>query len=90
MREASVSIAFRVASSAGRRSEAAAAWRSTATVAAVRGHRKRQAAERLALGTGYEDPGLVFCRKHGTPRHPERVLQAFRGHSSSPGCRASR
>jgi integrase len=81
-----VSIAFRVASSRGKteRSRRRVAL-DKATVAALRGHRKRQAAERLALGPGYEDHWLVFCREHGTLLDPERVSQMFRGHVESAG-----
>jgi hypothetical protein len=56
-----------------------------ATVATLRGHRNRQAAELRALGLGYEDPGLVFCREDGTLFHPERVSQMFRGHVRTAG-----
>ncbi|MET8142677.1 tyrosine-type recombinase/integrase [Sphaerisporangium sp. NPDC005288] len=38
---------------------------------ALREHRKRQAAEKLALGPGYADEGLVFCRVDGGPLHPK-------------------
>jgi integrase len=86
MREARVSIAYRVASSRGKteRSRRRVAL-DKATVAALRAHRKRQAAEQLALGPGYEDHELVFCSEDGTPLHPERVSQMFRGHVRSAG-----
>ncbi len=44
------------------------------TVGALREHRKRQAAERLAMGEGFTDHGLVFCHPTGAPLHPERRL----------------
>ncbi len=47
------------------------------TVAALREHRKRQAAERLQLGGGWRDLDLVFCRVDGTPLHPERFSRSF-------------
>lgn len=47
------------------------------TIAALREHRARQAAERLALGPAYEDQGLVFCREDGKPLHPERLTKLF-------------
>jgi integrase len=47
------------------------------TVAELRDHRKRQAAERLAWGEGYVDHGLVFCQENGEPLHPSRFLKAF-------------
>jgi integrase len=49
----------------------------SATVAALRAHRKRQLAERLAWGAGYADHGLVFCQENGEPLHPGRFLKAF-------------
>ena len=47
------------------------------TVAALREHRKRQAAERLLMGEGWQDHGLVFCRVDGGPLHPERFSRTF-------------
>jgi integrase len=55
------------------------------TVAALRAHRKVQAAERLALGPGHRDQGLVFCREDGAPLHPERVSAVFAGHARAAG-----
>ena len=48
------------------------------TVAALRTHRKTQAAERLALGPAYEDSGLVFCTEAGEPIKPDSLSQFFR------------
>jgi integrase len=48
-----------------------------ATVAALREHRKRQAAERLQMGAGWTDQGLVFCHVEGGPLHPERFSRTF-------------
>lgn len=48
-----------------------------ATVAALRAVRKRQAEERLLLGPGYVDYGLVFARPDGRPQHPEHFSNAF-------------
>jgi integrase len=48
------------------------------TVAALREHRKRQAAERLLMGEGWTDHRLVFCRVDGGPLHPERFTRTFR------------
>ena len=36
-----------------------------ATVAVLREHRRVQAAERLLVGSGWRDHGLVFCRVDG-------------------------
>ncbi|HWL99081.1 MAG TPA: tyrosine-type recombinase/integrase [Nocardioidaceae bacterium] len=48
-----------------------------ATVAALREHRKRQAADRLQMGEGWTDHDLVFCRLDGTLLHPERFSRSF-------------
>ena len=48
-----------------------------ATVATLRELRKRQAAERLLMGTGWTDHGLVFCRVDGGLLHPERFSRSF-------------
>ena len=47
------------------------------TVAALREHRKRQAAERLLMGAGWTDNDLVFCHPDGTMLHPERFTRGF-------------
>ena len=47
------------------------------TVAALREHRKRQAAERLLMGAGWTDTNLVFCHVDGTMLHPERFTRGF-------------
>jgi integrase len=47
------------------------------TVAALRAHRARQAEERLALGSGYLDEGLVFADVAGEPLHPDAVSKRF-------------
>lgn len=47
------------------------------TVAALREHRKRQAAERLLIGAGWTDTDLVFCHVDGTMLHPERFTRGF-------------
>jgi integrase len=47
------------------------------TVAALREHRKRQAAERLLMGAGWTDLDLVFCHVDGTMLHPERFTRGF-------------
>lgn len=50
------------------------------TVAALRAHKARQAAEQLALGSGYRDDGLVFAKVDGSPLHPQYVSDAFERH----------
>jgi integrase len=47
------------------------------TVAALRQHRQRQLAERLIMGAGFTDHGLLFCRPDGGPLHPERFSRTF-------------
>ena len=47
------------------------------TVAALREHRKRQAAERLQMGSGWTDADLVFCQVDGAMIHPERFTRGF-------------
>jgi len=47
------------------------------TVAALRSHRARQSAEKLLLGAGYRDEGLIFCLPDGRPYHPERFSREF-------------
>jgi integrase len=48
-----------------------------ATVRAIRAHRTRHAAERLQMGAGWTDHGLVFCHVTGGPLHPERFTRTF-------------
>jgi integrase len=47
------------------------------TVVALPEHRKRQAAERLLMGSGWTDTDLVFCHVDGTMLHPERFTRGF-------------
>jgi integrase len=47
------------------------------TVAALREHRRGQAAERLLMGAGWTDNDLVFCHPDGTMLHPERFSRGF-------------
>lgn len=47
------------------------------TVAALREHRRRQAAERLLMGAGWTDTDLVFCHVDGTMLHSERFTRGF-------------
>jgi integrase len=47
-------------------------------VDALRAHRARQAAERLAAGELWEDQGLVFSSEIGTPLDPSNVRRTFR------------
>ena len=47
------------------------------TLEVLRAHRARQAQEKLALGSAYEDQDLVFAREDGHPMHPERLSKLF-------------
>lgn len=47
------------------------------TVEVLQAHRARQAAEKLALGADYADPGLVFAHADGTALHPNVVTRWF-------------
>lgn len=47
------------------------------TVTMLRTWKKQQATERLALGSGYDDQGLVFPRFDGRPHHPEAFSKTF-------------
>lgn len=49
-----------------------------ATVSLLREYRKRMLEQRLLVGDGFVDQGLVFCQPDGSPLHPERVYQAFK------------
>jgi integrase len=54
-----------------------------ATVAALRDHRRWQLEERLAVGPGWEDSGLVFTWPDSRPLHPERFSKWFEQHTPS-------
>ncbi len=47
------------------------------SVAILKAWKARRAGERLALGKGYQDHGLVFAKVTGEPLHPERVSKEF-------------
>jgi integrase len=47
------------------------------TVATLRSWKARQAEEKLLLGNGYRDAGLVFPRPDGHPYHPEAFSKTF-------------
>lgn len=54
---------------------------------ALRGHRARQAAERLQAGADWQDHGLAFPTLRGTPMHPsgvERPWHALRERAGVP------
>jgi integrase len=49
----------------------------TETVAVLKAHRKRQAAERLAAGELWQDLDLIFALEDGSPIPPGRVTKTF-------------
>jgi integrase len=51
---------------------------SGALVSLLRTHRATQAAEKLAMGSGYHDQGLAFARPDGSPIPPWNFGSAFR------------
>lgn len=61
-----------------------------ATVAALRAHRKRQAAEQLKMGAGWAELDLIFTDPTGRPLHPERFSRTFAGRVRALGLPAVR
>lgn len=47
------------------------------TVSALKTHKARQSAERLAWGPGYESSDLVFTSEDGSPLHPNIISRTF-------------
>jgi len=47
------------------------------TVATLRSWRATRAEERLLMGAGHTDHGLVFCHPDGRPFHPDRFSREF-------------
>jgi integrase len=56
-----------------------------ATVAALGEHHARQAAERAAVGPGWQDTGLVFTRPDGSAIHPDLITDWFKRLARSAG-----
>lgn len=57
----------------------------TATVDALREHRKEQVAERMLLGPAWQELDLVFCREDGSPVWPRTFSRAFGRHAAAAG-----
>ncbi len=57
----------------------------TATTTLLKAHRKRQMEERLAIGPKWEDNGLVFCTRQGTPLHNTQVELSMHTWSAKAG-----
>jgi integrase len=47
------------------------------TIAQLTEHRKRQIAERLALGEHWQDTGYIFTQENGLPIHPDTATRIF-------------
>ncbi len=60
------------------------------TVEALRAWRARQAGERLAVGAGWVDVGLVLVDEIGRPPHPENVTRWWREAIEATGVRSIR
>jgi integrase len=54
-------------------------------VAALRAHRDRQAFERQAIGTHWQETGFVFTTTIGTPLDPRNVLRVWHGILAAAG-----
>jgi integrase len=59
-------------------------------LAALRAFKVQQAAERLALGNAYRDPGLVAVNEDGSPIRPETYSAEFARRSKCAGVPAIR
>jgi len=57
----------------------------TRAAEALREHRKRQAAEQLAVGDLWQDHSLVFCRQDGTPLDRWQVRREFAAITAAAG-----
>ena len=62
----------------------------TGTVAVLKAHRASHAKERLLVGEGWSDHGLVFCRADGLPVHPDWFSDHFRKLVTRAGLRRIR
>jgi hypothetical protein len=60
-----------------------------ATAATLREHRTRQAEERLMIGPGWVESGLVFTWPDGRALHPERFTRWFQQHAHDAASRRS-
>jgi integrase len=55
------------------------------TVAALRAHRKAQAAQRLLIGAGWKNLDLVFPKVDGAAQHPDGLTHAFKRQVANAG-----
>src|SRR6266567_3814238 len=56
-----------------------------ASVDALRAHREMQAADRLTAGGAWQDQGLVFCTRAGTPLDAANIRRQFRDITDAAG-----
>jgi integrase len=56
-----------------------------ATVDALRAHHKLQAADQLAAGSAWQEHGLVFCTRAGTPLDAANIRRQFRDITDAAG-----
>jgi integrase len=77
VRRARVPIAGRVTEGTPKSDRARVVALAEGSVGALRSHRARQRAERLAWGEGWEDGGYAFTREDGSPMPPDAVSREF-------------
>jgi integrase len=56
----------------------------------LRAHRGRQLLDRVAAGERWQDSGLVFTSRWGTPIHPENLGKVMRPYLEQAGCSPQR
>lgn len=77
VRQALVSVAYELVMSTPKNHRARVIDLDAGTVAQLREHQERQAAEKTEWGAGYDDHDLVFCKENGEPLHPQTYSQAL-------------
>ena len=77
VRQALVSVSYKVIVSTPKNHLARVIDLDTATVQLLRAHHEAQQLERADQGSGYQDSDLVFCRGDGTRIHPDAFSKAF-------------
>lgn len=77
VRNAIVSVAYEILESTPKSHQARVIDLDPETTSLLRRHRERQAREREAFGSEYDDRGLVICAEDGKPMHPQSFSQAF-------------
>ena len=55
------------------------------TIETLSAHRRRQSAEKLALGPAYEDSDWVFATENGSLTHPDRLSKMFQDRVKASG-----